>query len=106
MSQFIAKEDHERDAAFSKAMHGKSAAQKSAFLAMLNKDSKSQAVAADAYFKHWDNKDAAVETEKDRMVIPDEAQPKKRLTAPGTKRRLRQSNQKVRYCFEKAEELC
>ena len=82
MSQFIAKEDHERDAAFSKAMHGKSAAQKSAFLAMLNKDSKSQAVAADAYFKHWDNKDAAVETEKDRMVIPDEAPTKEKADSP------------------------
>jgi sterol 24-C-methyltransferase len=62
------KEDHERDAAFHKAMHGKSAAQKSAFMAMINKDSKSQQAAADAYFKHWDNKDANIETEKDREV--------------------------------------
>jgi sterol 24-C-methyltransferase len=64
----LAKEDHERDAAFYKAMHGKSAEQRSAFLAMLGKDSKSQQVAADAYFKHWDNKDARIETEADREV--------------------------------------
>lgn len=68
MPSVLSKEDHERDAAFSQAMHGKSASQKSAFMAMLNKDSKSQQVAADAYFKHWDNKDAKVETEKDREV--------------------------------------
>jgi sterol 24-C-methyltransferase len=64
----LAKEDHERDAAFSQAIHGKSAAQKSAFVAMLKKDSKSQQVAVDAYFKHWDKKDAKIETEKDREV--------------------------------------
>ncbi|KAG9230344.1 sterol 24-C-methyltransferase [Amylocarpus encephaloides] len=67
MSEFLMKEDHERDAAFSKVMHGKSAAEKSAFLAMLKKDSKSQAAAADAYFHHWDNKDARFETEEDRL---------------------------------------
>lgn len=64
----LIKEDHERDAAFYKAMHGKSAEQKSAFLAMLGKDSKSQQVAADAYFKHWDNKDARTETQAEREV--------------------------------------
>lgn len=51
-------------------MHGKSAAEKSAFMAMLKKDSKSQGAAADAYFKHWDNKDAKIETEQDRKVVP------------------------------------
>ncbi|KAK0106679.1 Delta(24)-sterol C-methyltransferase [Cadophora gregata f. sp. sojae] len=66
MSEFLMKEDHERDAAFSKAMHGKSVEEESAFMAMLKKDSGSQSAAADAYFKHWDNKDAKVETEKDR----------------------------------------
>lgn len=62
------KEDHQRDAAFSKVMHGKSVEEKSAFMAMLKKDSGSQGAAADAYFKHWDNKDAKIETEKDRLV--------------------------------------
>ncbi|PVH75062.1 CgERG6-2 protein [Cadophora sp. DSE1049] len=67
MSEFLMKEDHERDAAFSKVMHGKSVEEKSAFMAMLKKDSGSQGAAADAYFKHWDNKDAKIETEKDRL---------------------------------------
>lgn len=61
-------EDHARDAAFKQALHGDSAAQKSAFMAMISKDSFAQAVAADAYFKHWDNKDAKVETQEDREV--------------------------------------
>lgn len=69
-SQLLAKEDHERDAAFNQAMHGQSANQKSAFMAMLNKDSKAQQVAADAYFRHWDNKDANMETKEDREVRP------------------------------------
>jgi sterol 24-C-methyltransferase len=63
-----AKEDHERDAAFNQAMHGQSAKQKSTFMAMLSKDSKAQQVAADAYFRHWDNKDAKIETNEDREV--------------------------------------
>ena len=67
----LVKEDHGRDAAFYKAMHGKTADQKSAFLAMVGKDSKAQQVAADAYFKHWDNKDAKVETESEREVSKD-----------------------------------
>ena len=68
MSEYIMREDHERDAAFNRAMHGKSAAEKSALMAMLKKDSKAQGAAADAYFKHWDNKIATLETEKDREV--------------------------------------
>ncbi|KAI6712649.1 hypothetical protein JHW43_004780 [Diplocarpon mali] len=66
MSEYLAKENHERDAAFNKALHGKSAAENSAFLAMLKKDSNAQGAAADAYFKHWDNKDASIETVEDR----------------------------------------
>ncbi|KAL2074088.1 hypothetical protein VTL71DRAFT_7866 [Oculimacula yallundae] len=58
---------HARDAAFSKIMHGTSSDEKSAFMAMLKKDSAAQAMAADAYFKHWDGKDARVETEEDRL---------------------------------------
>jgi sterol 24-C-methyltransferase len=68
-SSLLAKEDHERDAAFNKALHGQSASQKSAFMAMLSKDSKAQQVAADADFRHWDNKDATLETKEDREVI-------------------------------------
>ena len=62
------KEDHERDANFYQAMHGKSAFQRSTYMAMLNKDSKSQQVAADAYFRHWDNKNAKAETTQHREV--------------------------------------
>ena len=62
------KEDHQRDAAFNQALHGQSANQKSAFMAMLSKDSKAQQVAADAYFRHWDDKDAKIETIEDREV--------------------------------------
>lgn len=59
-------EDHKRDAAFKAAMHGKSAQEGSHFMAMLKKDPQAQKAAVDAYFKHWDNKAAASETEKDR----------------------------------------
>ncbi len=61
-------EDHQRDAAFNKAMHGKSAEEKAGFMAMLKKDKKAQAAAVDEYFKHWDNKSADVETEEVREV--------------------------------------
>ena len=37
-------------------------------MAMLSKDSEAQQVAADAYFHHWDNKDASIETKEDREV--------------------------------------
>lgn len=61
-------EDHARDADFNRAMHGETAKEPSHLLAMLKKDSNAQKVAADEYFKHWDNKGAANETEKDRRV--------------------------------------
>jgi len=59
-------EDHIRDAAFNKAMHGKSAEERAGFMAMLKKDPRAQQLAVDEYFKHWDNKAAAVETEATR----------------------------------------
>jgi len=58
-------EDHSRDAAFKKAMHGKSAEERTSFLAMLKKDKTAQAAALDEYFKFWDGKEAGVETEDD-----------------------------------------
>ena len=61
-------EDHIRDAAFNKAMHGKSANERSSFMAMLRKDPKAQKAAVDEYFKYWDNKDASVETQEIRDV--------------------------------------
>ena len=61
-------EDHARDAAFNKAMHGKTAEEQSYFKLLMSKDSKAQKTAVDEYFKHWDNKDADVETEEVRQV--------------------------------------
>ncbi|CRG88673.1 sterol 24-C-methyltransferase [Talaromyces islandicus] len=62
----LEKEDHARDAAFNKAMHGKSSGATGGFAAMRNKDEKAHQLAVDEYFKHWDNKAAAVETEETR----------------------------------------
>ena len=61
-------EDHSRDAAFNKAMHGKSAQERAGFAAMLKKDPKAQKAAVDEYFKHWDDKTAGTETEEIREV--------------------------------------
>jgi sterol 24-C-methyltransferase len=51
-TSLIVRGNHERDAAFSQALHGRSAEQKSAFMAMLSKDSGAQQVATSAYFHH------------------------------------------------------
>lgn len=64
-------EDHARDAAFAKALHGKSAEAKGLF-ALRNKNQQAQKLAVDEYFKHWDNKAAATETEEDRKKRRDE----------------------------------
>ena len=64
----LEKEDHTRDAEFNKAMHGKSAAAKGGMSAMLKKDTATQQAAVHEYFKHWDNKAAAEETEETRKV--------------------------------------
>lgn len=61
-------EDHARDAAFNKAMHGKSASERAGIMAMLKKDPKAQKAAVDEYFKHWDNKSAADETPEVRAA--------------------------------------
>ncbi|KAL7271344.1 Delta(24)-sterol C-methyltransferase [Rhizina undulata] len=58
-------EDHARDAAFAKAMHGGTAKESSAFMNMLNKDKAAQSAAVDEYFKFWDGKGAGQETEQD-----------------------------------------
>lgn len=64
----LEKEDHQRDAEFNKAMHGQSAKAQGGMRAMLQKDRAAQQAAVDEYFKHWDNKDAATETEETRKV--------------------------------------
>lgn len=61
-------EDHQRDAAFNKALHGNSAQARGGLAAMRNKDAKAQKAAVDEYFKHWDNKTAKDETDEIREV--------------------------------------
>lgn len=60
-------EDHSRDAAFNKVMHGKSVDSKG-FRSMLNKDHDAHKAATEEYFKHWDNKSASTETVEVREV--------------------------------------
>lgn len=64
----LEQEDHARDAAFNKAMHKGSSAAQPGFVAMLRKDKAAQKAAVDEYFKHWDQKAAATETEEVREV--------------------------------------
>lgn len=67
-SAILEAEDKARDAAFNKAMHKDSAGAMGGFSAMLKKDKAAQKAAVDEYFKHWDQKAAATETEADREV--------------------------------------
>jgi sterol 24-C-methyltransferase len=68
----LEKEDHARDAAFNKVLHGQSAEKRGGLMAMLKKDAVSQKAAVDEYFKHWDNKSADIETEEVRKARRDE----------------------------------
>lgn len=72
ISQGLETEDHNRDAAFNKALHGKSAQARGGLSAMRAKDAAAQKAAVDEYFKHWDNKSAEVETEETRKARRDE----------------------------------
>ncbi|OAA74327.1 Sterol methyltransferase [Akanthomyces lecanii RCEF 1005] len=62
----LEREDHSRDAAFSKAMHGSSVEANGGLAAMFSKGGQAKQVAVDEYFKHWDNKAAANETDEQR----------------------------------------
>ena len=64
----LEREDHVRDSAFNKAMHGQSAKERAGMLAMLKKDKLAQQAAVEEYFKHWDDKTAGEETEEIRKV--------------------------------------
>lgn len=78
----LEKEDKERDAAFNKAMHGKTAAQANSVATILFKNPEAKQAALDAYFKHFDNKKADDETEADRKVSF--AAPSRRIGGPTT----------------------
>ena len=62
-------EDHSRDAAYNKALHGSSAGDRGGLMAMMKKDAKAKAVSVEEYFKHWDNQAAADETPETREVV-------------------------------------
>lgn len=64
----LEQEDHARDAAFNKALHGKTAKAQGGLAAMRGKDAAAQKAAVDEYFKHWDNQAAEDETEETRAV--------------------------------------
>ncbi|KAF2771217.1 ERG6, Delta(24)-sterol C-methyltransferase [Teratosphaeria nubilosa] len=68
----LEKQDLDRDAAFKKALHGKTGEGRKGFAAMLGKDHQAQKEAVDEYFKHWDNKSSAGETEAIRKERRDE----------------------------------
>ena len=61
-------ENHDRDAAFNKVMHGKSATERAGFSSMFNKDSVAHKEALDEYFRHWDDKSASDETPEIRAA--------------------------------------
>lgn len=64
----LEREDIACDAAFSKALHGKSAKARGGLAAMHGKDAAAQKTAVDEYFKHWNNQAAADETNAIREV--------------------------------------
>ena len=66
----LEREDHSRDAAFNKVMHGQSV-NSQGFRSMLNKDHTAHKAATEEYFKHWDNKSAGTETQEIREVNAD-----------------------------------
>lgn len=68
----LEREDHARDAAFNQILHGKSSEAAGGLRAMRAKDHQAQKEAVDEYFKHWDNKAAATETEETRKARRDE----------------------------------
>jgi len=96
----LEREDHNRDAAFNKAMHGKSAQARGGIAAMFSKGADAKKAAVDEYFKHWDNKPAANETAEERAVCPtrdpvEREPPETDHTLPGSHRRVRDPDETV-----------
>jgi sterol 24-C-methyltransferase len=61
-------QDFKRDADFKNALHGKTSQGTNFFLNMMGKSKDAQKFAVDGYFKHWDNKIAANETDAVRAA--------------------------------------
>ncbi|KIW08298.1 uncharacterized protein PV09_01216 [Verruconis gallopava] len=68
----LEKEDHQRDLDFRNALHGKTATKEAGIRSMIGKGSEAQKLAVQDYFKHFDNKSSAEETEADRKARRDE----------------------------------
>ncbi|KAH6718832.1 putative sterol 24-c-methyltransferase [Leptodontidium sp. MPI-SDFR-AT-0119] len=64
----LEKEDHARDAAFNKALHGDSSRASGGVWSMFAKSKQAQTAAVDEYFKHWDGKTAPAETNEVRKA--------------------------------------
>ena len=62
------KEDHARDAAFNKVLHSNSSQARGGVWSMFAKNKQAQTAAVDEYFRHWDGKTAATETDEVRKV--------------------------------------
>ena len=71
-SHTLEKQDLERDKQFQTALHGQTSSQKNSFFAMLGKNHTAQNEAASEYFKHWDDKLSAEETDEIRKSRRDE----------------------------------
>lgn len=69
VSAAFSQEEIDRDASFSKYMHGKSPEQRNAFLSMLRKDRDSHRLITDDYIKHWEtNSSVDGKTQESRDV--------------------------------------
>ncbi|KAB5546858.1 putative DELTA(24)-sterol C-methyltransferase [Coniochaeta sp. 2T2.1] len=64
----LEREDHQRDAEYAKALHGKSAQATGGVAAMLSKNTDAKKVALEEYFKHFDGKTAKEETPEERAA--------------------------------------
>jgi sterol 24-C-methyltransferase len=68
MTTSLEQENHSRDAQFNKVLHGTSAQAEGGIASMMKKDRGAQQAAVDEYFKHWDNKPSADETDETRAA--------------------------------------
>lgn len=72
VTQALLPADEARNAAFDKILHGKSSNSQGGVSAMLGKNHTAHAAASQAYFQHWDKKDAQDETEAVRQSRTDD----------------------------------
>ena len=68
----LEKQDLDRDAAFKSALHGKTGTNANSFMNLFSKNRAAHTEASSEYFKHWDNKASATETDEIRKARRDE----------------------------------